>query len=77
VQTVAAARKSAADLLPSSLRRSHEAPLQTLRRARSDAPYHGICKATPLGQPRHVDRHITTFGCTDAVARNPHPARFL
>jgi len=38
VETVAAARKSAADLLPLSLRRSHEAPLQTLWRARSDAP---------------------------------------
>src|SRR5881296_2250757 len=39
VRTVAAAWQSAADLLPSSLRRSHEAPLRTLRRARSDAPY--------------------------------------
>jgi len=37
-QIVAAARKSAADLLPSSLRRSHEAPLQSFRHARSGAP---------------------------------------
>jgi cbb3-type cytochrome oxidase cytochrome c subunit len=40
MQPVAAARRSAAELPPSSLRRSHEAPLQALRRARSDAPYH-------------------------------------